>query len=134
MSITLDIGGEGRHPDAWNLNRSRYKTLGADRGGPIGRLIVGRGDAIPLADRSVERIIIERTPLSAAVVREIARVVAPRGTVELQHVPRAGRDRHRLACEILGGRARRAIRRQGGVMMQETTIVIDERLAAAGGQ
>ena len=31
----LDIGGEGRHPDAWNLNPRKTKTLGPDRGLPI---------------------------------------------------------------------------------------------------
>ncbi len=64
MPITLDIGGEGRHKAAINLNRNRRKTLGAGRGEPIPQLVVGRADAIPLADKSVDYIIVERTPLS----------------------------------------------------------------------
>ncbi len=39
------------------------KPWGPDRGEPIPRLIVARADALPLADGSVERIIVERTRL-----------------------------------------------------------------------
>ena len=60
MTIVLDIGGEGRHPGAINLNRVRHKTLGPERGHPIPQLVVGRADAIPLADHSIDRVIIER--------------------------------------------------------------------------
>jgi hypothetical protein len=59
----LDIGGEGRHPTAWNLNPRATKTLGPDRGEPIPRLIRGRGESIPLPDRSVDVVIVEQTPL-----------------------------------------------------------------------
>ena len=97
MPITLDIGGEGGHPGAVNLNPARYKTLGPERGRPIPRLIVGRADAIPFADKSVSQVIVERTPLSRQALAEIARVVAPGGVVFLTHVPLPAADRHALA-------------------------------------
>src|SRR5688500_1469436 len=94
MTMVLDIGGEGRHPRAWNLNPSRVKTLGRHRGAPIPRLILGRADAIPLADGSVDRVYVERTPLRDAALREIARIIRPGGVVTLRHVVIPGRDRH----------------------------------------
>ena len=134
MSITLDIGGEGRHPEAWNLNLARAKTFGPNCGRPIPRLIVGRGDGIPFADHSVNRVFVERGPLSAAVLREIARVITANGSVELRHVALPGRDRHRLAREILGGKALRAWRRLGGATVQETIIQLEaDRLVTAAG-
>ena len=127
MGITLDIGGEGRHAGAINLNRSRHKTLGPRRGEPIPRLIVGRADALPLADRSVARVIVERTPLSQAAVAEIARVLAPGGVVILRHVPFAESDRHALARRTLGGTARQRRRRLGEQWVQETRIAGAEK-------
>lgn len=35
----LDIGGEGRYLDAWNLNHNRMKTLGPEKRSPIPRRI-----------------------------------------------------------------------------------------------
>ncbi len=104
MTITLDIGGEGRHPGALNLNLSRHKTLGAERGVTIPNLIVARADRLPLADRSVQRLIVERTPLSREALAEIARVVAPQGTIELAHVPLPNADRHCAGACYAAGR------------------------------
>lgn len=54
----LDIGGEGRYPEAWNVNPRATKTLGSDAGHPIPNLIKGRAEAIPLPDSSVELILL----------------------------------------------------------------------------
>jgi ubiquinone/menaquinone biosynthesis C-methylase UbiE len=125
MPITLDIGGEGRHPGALNLNRSRRKTLGQQRGQPIPHLVVGRADAIPLADGSVDRVIVERTPLNRAALAEIARVVAPGGVVVLAHVPLPDADRHAEARQILHGRVTRRRRQLAGQCVQETRIEVN---------
>lgn len=124
MTITLDIGGEGRHPGALNLNRSRYKTLGAERGSPIPNVIVARADRIPLADGSVQHVIVERTPLSRTALAEIARVVAPGGTIELAHVPLPGEDRHAQALAILPGRTQRRLRQIASQWVQETHFTV----------
>jgi hypothetical protein len=122
MPITLDIGGEGRHPGAFNLNRSSRKTLGSGRGQPIPRLIVARADAIPLADQSVQRVIVERTPLSRGALREIARIAAPGGVVELVHVPLPDADRHHEALQVLSGTIERRRLQIAGQWVQETRI------------
>jgi ubiquinone/menaquinone biosynthesis C-methylase UbiE len=120
--ITLDIGGEGRRAAAINLNRSRYKTLGPHRGDAIPRLIVGRADAIPLADDSVARVVVERTPLSTAALAEIARVVVPGGVVILAHVPLERGDRHARAIDALAGFVQRRSARLFGQSVQVTRI------------
>jgi ubiquinone/menaquinone biosynthesis C-methylase UbiE len=124
MPITLDIGGEGRHPGALNLNRLRHKTLGADRGGVIPNLIVARADRLPLPDRSVARVIVERTPLSREALAEIARVIAPQGTIELAHVPLPDADRHAQALAMLPGSVERRCRQIGGQWVQETHFTV----------
>lgn len=120
--ITLDIGGEGRRAGVLNLNRSRYKTLGPNRGQLIPRLIVGRAEAIPFSTGSVRRVIVERTPLNAAALVEIARVVAPDGVVLLAHVPLPEGDRHAAALRALGGRWKRRTARIHGQLVQVTRI------------
>ena len=99
--ITLDIGGEGRHPEAWNINPCRVKTFGPERGAPIARLILARAERLPFATGSVDRVIVERTPLGDAAIREIARVIRPGGEVLLRHVPLPTSDRHHRAQQIL---------------------------------
>jgi len=120
----LDVGGEGRYRWAWNLNPNRYKTIGPNRGQPIPRLIVGRADAIPLRDACVTVVLVERTPLSRAAAGEIRRVVAPGGLVILRHVPYPDRDRHAMAVREIQGTVRRAQRRIGRTIVQETLIRI----------
>lgn len=132
MPITLDIGGEGRHAEAINLNPSRHKTLGSSRGEPIPRLLVARADALPLADRSVARVIVERTPLSLQAMAEICRVIAPGGTVLLRHVPLPDADRHQAARELLAGRVERAMCQLDGQWVQETRIDVAASPAAVG--
>src|SRR5687768_18325373 len=103
--FVLDIGGEGRHAQAWNLNPSPTKTIGPDRGSPIPRHLPGRADAIPLPDACVDEVIVERTPLSRAALAEIARVVIPGGTVTLRHAIPPGIDPHAAARNCLGAAA-----------------------------
>ena len=100
MPIVLDIGGEGKHPEAWNLNPSRIKTFGPDAGEPIPRLICGRADAIPFPEASVARILVERTPLRDSAIFEMLRVIQPRGAIVLRHVPISGRNRHARAIRL----------------------------------
>jgi hypothetical protein len=130
MSLCLDIGGEGRHAAAVNVNIRRYKTLGPGRGEPIPRLLVARADALPLARGSVGRIVVERTPLTAAALAEIARVIAPRGTIELRHVPLVESDRHARARECLGGHAVQRTLLLAGQWVQETRIEVPASVVA----
>ncbi len=119
-AVVLDVGGEGRHPEAWNLNPSPVKTFGEQRGQPIPRHIPGRADSIPLPDGSVDRLIVERTPLRVAALSEIARVISVTGTIVLRHAQPPNVDPHALASRILPGRISRRTIRLGGQVLQET--------------
>ena len=120
--FVLDVGGEGRNTAAWNLNPSRVRTFGPQRGQPIPRLIQGRGEAIPLADGSVDLLIVERTPLRPATLAEILRVSRSTATIVLRHVVTPGGDPHRLALEYLQGEVTRDWFKIGSHAVRETTI------------
>lgn len=131
--FVLDIGGEGRHPDAWNLNPSPVRTLGPNRGEPIPRHVQGRADAIPLPDHCVDRIIMERSPLTKAALREIARVVSRRGEVVLRHAVPPNFDPHLLARRVLPGRVSQRIVRIGRHVLQETRFQLGDTLQPLNG-
>ena len=118
----LDIGGEGRYPEAWNLNPSSVKTRGRDVGARIPRLIKGRAQAIPLPDNSVDMIIVERTPLRMAAMREIQRVIHDEGTIILRHALPPNIDPHRLARDLIQGHVQQRTIRISGLWLQETTF------------
>ena len=120
-SIVLDIGGEGRHPQAWNLNPRARRTLGG-RGEPIPRLIQARGEAIPLADDSVDVLIVERTPLVSATLREMVRVAKPTATAILRHAVTPAGDPHRFALRLLEGTTRRRMTMIGQQQVRETIV------------
>ena len=119
-AIILDVGGEGRHPEAWNLNPSFVRTIGKKRGQPIPQHILGRADNIPLGDRSVDRVIVERTPLQVSALKEISRVISSNGTIVLRHARSPCGDPHALAKAILPGRLNHRITRLNGQLVQET--------------
>lgn len=122
--VSLDLGGEGRHPGVWNVNPSRTITLGTKRGELIPRLICARIDALPFAARSIHQLLVERTPLSEKGLREIARVMAPDGEVVLRHVPFPGTDRHALARRILPGMSTQSVTQIDHQTVLETRIRI----------
>lgn len=118
----LDIGGEGRHLVAWNLNPRSVKTLGLSRGKPIPRLILARAEAIPLPARSVNVVLVERSPLKAEALHEIKRIVVQGGTIILRHALPPRSDPHRTACELLKGRIRQRKILVATHALQETVI------------
>lgn len=120
--LVLDVGGEGRHPAAWNLNQRRERSGESRAAGSIPRLILGRADAIPLADRSVELVIVERTPLRGDALRELLRVVKANGTILLRHAITPAGDPHRVALRHLGGAITRRVFAHRGYRIQETII------------
>jgi hypothetical protein len=123
----LDIGGEGRNPGAWNLNPRTRRSVGRDSGRPIPRLIRGRGEAIPLADQSVDVLIVERTPLRPATLREVLRVAKPAATVILRHAVGPLGDPHRLALALLQSSGRRRMTTIGRQPVRETIVALAPR-------
>jgi hypothetical protein len=120
--MILDIGGEGRYPEAWNLNPKSRKTLGQQRGKPIPRLIQGRGECIPLPNRTVDVVIVERTPLRLATLSEMLRVARPSARIILRHACAHRRDPHQLAVQVLTGAVEQRITMIGRQTVQETVI------------
>jgi hypothetical protein len=123
--LVVDVGGEGRHELAWNINPSRFQTIGRNKGQPIPRWLGGRADCIPLPHAVIDWLIVERTPLSKAALRELARVVAPRGRITLRHVPLPWKDRHALAKVMLPGRVCQRLMLIGNTEVQETEFRLD---------
>ena len=118
----LDIGGEGRHRLAWNLNPRALGTLGAVRGRPIPRLIRARGESIPLADKSVDVLIVERTPLTMALLLEMRRVAKSSSTAILRHAVTPLGDPHDRALAVLNGTVRQRMTRIGRQRVRQTVV------------
>ncbi len=128
--LILDVGGEGRYPEAWNVNPSAVKTLGRDQGQPIPRRIAGRAEAIPLPDKSADIIIVERSPLRVAALHEIARVITSDGVIILRHACLPNHDPHSFAKRILPGTAKSRIWRLGERVLQETEFQLSLSVAS----
>ena len=125
--LVLDIGGEGLHVNAWNLNPSPTKTHGLDRGAPIPRLILGRAEAIPIKNSSFDHIIVERTPLREDSLHEIARVISHPGTIVFRHALPPQLDPHRMAYSIIPGRIEQRELLVAGHRLQQTIFWCGER-------
>lgn len=123
----LDVGGEGRHPEAWNLNPRSTKTLGSGAGEPIPNLIAGRAEAIPLPDASVEQVIVERTPLRDQSLREIARVAVPLARVVLRHARPPWSDPHQRAAQLWGPPVKQRFSRLASHIVQESEFILKEQ-------
>jgi hypothetical protein len=128
--VILDIGGEGRHPEAWNLNPRSRKTLGQQRGELIPRLIQGRGEGIPLPDRTVDVLIVERTPLRLATLSEMLRVARPSARIILRHANAHRRDPHHFAIQMLKGAVEQRMAMIGRQAVQETVIRLSKLTTA----
>jgi SAM-dependent methyltransferase len=122
--LAIDIGGEGRHIGAWNVNPSRVVTRGARRGELIPHHVPGRADAIPFPDESVDLVIVERTPLRLPGLAEIRRVIAPGGAIVLRHAVSPAGDPHRFAIQILPGFCCKFRRSSRGGSVQETRFLV----------
>lgn len=122
--FVIDVGGEGRHEEAWNVNPSRVRTFGPFRGQPIPRLILGRSDAIPLPNHCVDKIIVERTPLLQIAVFELQRIARPRALIILRHARPFGTDPHQLARKILLGECVTGECKTASRRYQETIILL----------
>jgi len=117
-NISLDVGGEGRYPEFWNVNPSHLKTLGCERGEPIPRWIYGRVQSIPRDDNSVQNLIVERAPLMRVGVREILRVIRSGGTLVLPHANIM--DPHEYARSLISANVSQRLVLLGNQQVRET--------------
>jgi hypothetical protein len=81
--LHIDIGGEGRYTDAYNLNPTSKGTVPPWANQPIPNHVCGVGENIPVPSSTVDYITEESTPISEAMVSEIARVIKKTGHIRL---------------------------------------------------
>jgi len=108
-SVHLDIGGEGRHARAINVNPERLTTTTGLPGRPIPNLIVGTGEALPVRAASVDKVLVENAALRPGSEREIARVLKRGGTVRLVHPSGYATRTHGLVAAAVQGRHQRRV-------------------------
>ena len=84
-AVAIDIGGEGHHEGAINVNINVHGTFGDTGGKDIPNLMLRPGCAgeLPFVAGGVNTVYMERTKISAETAKEIARVAGAGGTVSL---------------------------------------------------
>lgn len=126
MTIHLDIGGEGRYPGAVNVNpMGRTSTTGVP-GRPIPNLVVGRGEALPIADHVADLVTVESAPIRPGAADEIARVLRPGGVVRLLQPAGYAAQTHGIVAAALGAELVSSTSLQVG---QDMTLTILQRAA-----
>lgn len=98
----VDIGGEGRYPGAINVNPMGSTSTTGVAGRPIPDLVLGRGEQLPIASGTVDRVTVESAPLRPGAADEIARVLRPGGTVRLLHPTGYAAAAHEAVAGALG--------------------------------
>lgn len=81
--LHIDIGGEGRYSNAYNLNPSSKGTVSPWAGKDIPHHVCGVGENIPVPSGTVDYLTLESTPMERKTVSEIARVIKPSGNIRL---------------------------------------------------
>jgi len=83
--LFVDVGGEGAHTGAINVNPSPIGSAdGLVPGRAIPNHVAGSSTSIPLPDASVARLVLERSTIEPGTGAEIARVMRPGGEVRIQ--------------------------------------------------
>ena len=99
--VVIDIGGEGRYPNAINVNPSEVPSLRP--GGTIPNRVDAFGEKLPFPDNSVDGIVIESGPINPDVIREIVRVLKPGGSIRLLSPPEFAKEAHESVLKAVGG-------------------------------
>ncbi len=83
----VDIGGEGHHPGAVNVNPSRTRTNPGPNDEPTGSkipdLVVGRGENLPFRSGVAEDVFMENVPLGDEMLDEARRITRAGGRIHL---------------------------------------------------
>jgi SAM-dependent methyltransferase len=85
--LILDLAGEGRYRDAFNVNIQPWNstTVSADRTGNIPYFIYGNlKEALPFESESAVRIYLENVQVFDKAVSEIVRIIKPGGAIFLE--------------------------------------------------
>ena len=90
----IDSGGGGRYSDAININPYPLTATTGEAGNKIPHWIFGRGDSLPLPSNSIHKITVENAPINQEAIREMLRVLRPRGEINLFHPEDYAEDVH----------------------------------------
>jgi len=102
-SVHVDIGGEGRYPDAINLNPIKVQTTTGTPGNPIPNLVQGTGENAPFLSNSVDKITVESAPIRPGTASEIQRMIKPGGEIRLMHPADYAVGAHQHVIDKVGG-------------------------------
>jgi hypothetical protein len=108
-AVHLDVGGEGRHHYAINVNPGNLTSTTGVPGRPIPRLVNGHVEKIPFASGTADGLLVESAPLRPGAAAEIARVLKPGASVRLVHPVDYGRTHHASVITALGGKHKQRV-------------------------
>ncbi|MGO8752247.1 MAG: RHS repeat-associated core domain-containing protein, partial [Thermoguttaceae bacterium] len=132
--LAIDVGGEGLHSGAINVNIQPMTSTTGKAGRPIPLFFARVGTEAPLvfSNRTVKSIFIENTPISEATANEVARVIAAEGIILLDNPEPYATDAHARVLQALRalGRESSTSRKQyefgPGVQSLRTTIFVQK--------
>ena len=101
--LHIDIAGEGRYPNAINLNSGTLTSTTGVAGRPIPNLIQGVGEHLPFANGSVAGISLENTRITPQIASEIARTIQPGGSIRLFSPADYASIAHQRVISAVGG-------------------------------
>jgi len=126
--IVIDIGGEGRHADALNVNPFRVTTTTGAPGRPIPNHVPFDGKRLPFGDRSVDIIHLENSPIRPDTIAEIKRVLRPGGEIRLVGPEDVSASLHQQIADAVGGRVfQTTVPTRHGVPALYTNIIVPAR-------
>lgn len=100
-TVHIDIGGEGRYPDAINVNPNTTTTTTGTAGRPIQNLVQATSERLPFANQSVDVITLENLQITQTTASEIARVIKPGGKIRLVGPADYARTAHQRVIQAL---------------------------------
>jgi SAM-dependent methyltransferase len=110
----FDIGGEGKYPDAVNVNPNETTTTTGAPGRTIPNLLKVTGEELSAANASADIITVENAPISAKTASQIARVIKPGGQILLESPAGYATTAHQRVIDAIG-RGARAVQQTTGV-------------------
>jgi hypothetical protein len=136
--VHIDVGGTGRYPDAINVNSGyageipvtgppTYLGGAGAAGRPIPNLVIARGEKLPFANRSVDILTLQNSPIRPDTISEIARVIKPGGDIRLVGPKEVVADLHKKIAQRVGGRMCQVTIFNGIENMLFTNIIVPKR-------
>jgi hypothetical protein len=101
--VHIDIGGEGRYPNAINVNPKTTTSTTGTAGRTIPNRVPGRGESLPFGARHADGISLENAPITAQTAVEIARVIKPGGSIRLVSPSDYAAAAHKRVIDSISG-------------------------------